>query len=350
MRRFQAFNVALWLLALCLGVHADTLTLHNGDHLTGTLEHADHTKLVFKSASAGEVTVNWSDVDRLVTTESYAVISQSGPIHQGTFTATAGTIDMEGVPIPISGVRIIVTTKDFNSSLRGQDLVQGWHGAVMAGFSQVSATQSSTSLTAGANLQRPVPAYDWAARQTSNTLVHFQAAYGRLSQPGEPVVKTSIFSFSLEQDENFNARLFALADAALDHNYSQGLQLQQAYGAGIGWNVRQTPKELFSVRADLHWTHQQFLSGPDVSFLASNFTETGMRKFGKLVWTENATAAPAYSKSNAFQASGSTALGLPVYRSLGANVSFADSYLGNPQPGFQRNSAQFSLGLQWTLP
>ena len=68
-------------------------------------------------------------------------------------------------------------------------------------------------------------------------------AYGKVTQVGSPYVKTNIFHADAERDEYFSPRFYALAQTALDHNFSQGLDLSQSYGVGLGATVIQRPVE-----------------------------------------------------------------------------------------------------------
>ncbi|MGH9527515.1 MAG: DUF481 domain-containing protein, partial [Terriglobales bacterium] len=162
--------------------------------------------------------------------------------------------------------------------------------------------------------------------------------------------KTSVFTAALEQDQYFSRSLFVLAQAQLDHNFAQGLQLQQSYGPGIGWTAFRN----FDLKMDLHLTIEQFLAAPRTTFLAASIAETYTRALGPLHWSESISAQPPITNGqatgNTFQANGTTTVSVPIYKRLGFNTTLTDSYLGNPQPGFRHNSLQFSTGLQINLP
>lgn len=341
-------NGCLLLLCLAVGLRADTLRLTNGDRLTGTVKRADNAKVVFHSDPVGDVTVEWKDVQQLQTAGTYVIVEPDRTVVRGSVAFGAGALTVGGASVTLDRVRLIVSAADYDKAMREQGLLQGWRGELGAAFSEVSATQSSTSLSTDINLHRTVPPFE-GVPQRSNTLFEFHAAYGSLTQPGVARVKTSIFSLGLEQDENFTAHAFALEDAAFSHNYSQGLQFQQEYGGGGGWILVDSKVTHLELKADVHWTREEFLAGPSTSFVASNVSETMHRQLGRIAWTENITAAPAYTNWNAFQASAATAWAMPVARALAVNIALLDSYLNNPQPGFQHNSFQFSTGVVWSV-
>ncbi|HEY7839795.1 MAG TPA: DUF481 domain-containing protein [Terriglobales bacterium] len=337
-------------------VHADTLTFTNGDQLTGTLDHANAAACVFHSDMAGSVTVPWKNIRDLRTTTSYVVISSDGGTPQrGELIVAAGMIEITSSTAPQPGfvtpaaIRMIVSPKVYASVVEAHPSPwQTWHGQVTGGFSQVSATQSSSSYTAGMDFERPVPQLGWM-NQRSNTLFHFHGTYGKVAQRGRPTLVTSIYTSSLEQDQDLSQRLFVFGNGHLDHNLSQGLELQQSYGAGLGWKLFDSAPTKLSLKADLHWTHQRFLSAAAPSFLASSFSESLRQSYGKLIWTQSVSLTPSYTNGLAYQMSGMSAWAVPLYHALSLNFTVIDSYLNNPQPGFMRNSLQVSTGLQYTL-
>jgi len=354
MLRF-AFCCALAALLFPALVHADTLTFTNGDQLTGTLDHANAAACVFHSDMAGSVTVPWKNIRDLRTTTSYVVVSNGGTTQRGELIVAAGMIEITsptalqpGFVAP-AAVRMIVDPKVYSDVVMAHPAPwQTWHGQVTGGFSQVSATQSSSSYTAGVDFERPVPQLGWM-NQRSNTSFHFQGTYGKVSQPGNATLVTSIYSSSLEQDQDLNQRLFVFGNALVDHNLSQGLELQQSYGAGLGWKLFDSAPTKLALKADLHWTHQRFLSAATPSFLASSFSESLRQSYGNIIWTQRVSLTPSYTNGLAYQMSGLSAWAVPLYHALSLNFTVIDSYLNNPQPGFMRNSLQISTGLQYTL-
>jgi hypothetical protein len=91
------------------------------------------------------------------------------------------------------------------------------------------------------------------------------------------------------------------------------------------------------------------LSQSTPTFLASSFSESLRQSYGKLIWTQSVSITPSYTSGLAYQMSGLSAWAVPVYHALSLNFTVVDSYLNNPQPGFQRNSLQISTGLQYSL-
>ncbi|MGH9486784.1 MAG: DUF481 domain-containing protein [Terriglobales bacterium] len=341
-------------LALGILLHADTLTFTNGDALTGTLVRADSKGVVFASKMASAVTVPWANVRELRTSTPFVVVTANGTVYRGTLVVEHSSIVVSSASaqpafLQAGNIRMIVDPKTYAEAVMAHPSPwQSWRGQIAGGFSRVSATQTSTSYTTQIALQRPVPRLSWM-QQKSNTLFNFQSTYGKLSQPNTPTVRTSIYTAQLEQDEDITPKMFLFGSAQLDHNDAQGLQLQQSYGGGVGWKLVNSAVTQLALKADLHWTRQEFLSAANESFLATSVTETMRRLLGKVIWTQNVSVTPSITKGVAYQMSGMSNWALPVYRTLSLNFTILDDYLNNPQPGFLKNSLQYSTGLQFTL-
>lgn len=345
----------LLVLSLAAASRADTLTFLNGDQVTGTLIRADSHTLVFHSDMAGELTAPWSRIRELRTNEVFVIVRLNRSTLQGQLLAFGPSLQVfsdasiAAQALGASEIRMIVDPKTYAEAVNAHPLPwQAWRGMVSGGFSQVSATQSSTSYTAQVNLQRPVPTLAWLP-QRADTIIRFSGTYGRLSQPHEPTVRTSIYSAGLEQDLDLNARLFVFANSTLDHNLAQGLELQQSYGGGVGWKLIQSAATQLDLRADLHFTHQRFLSAAAEQFPASSFTESLHQNYGKIAWTQSLSLTPSYTNGLAYQMAGLSSWAVPLYRSFALNFTVVDSYINNPQPGFLRNSLQYSTGIQFAV-
>ncbi|TAN24276.1 MAG: DUF481 domain-containing protein [Acidobacteria bacterium] len=355
-RRGLGRSLGVLCLMACLGValRADTLIFKNGDELTGTLVRADAKGCVFASKMASDVTAPWDNIRELRTTTTFVVVTKGGEVYRGTLLVENDSLVVSSATAPPAflgapDVLMVVDPKTYTKEVLAHPrLWQSWRGQIVGGFSQVSATQSSTSYTTQLDLQRPVPKLSWL-EQRSNTLLHFNGTYGKLSQPHTPTVRTSIFTAGLEQDQDISKRLFLFANTRFDHNDAQGLQLQQAYGGGIGWKVKTTSDTQLALRADLHWTRQRFLSTVNNNFLASSVTETLRQMLHKVIWTQSISITPSITHGVAYQMSGISAWAMPVYHSLSLNFTVVDAYLNNPQPGFLKNSLQYSTGLQINL-
>jgi hypothetical protein len=347
------------------GLYAqDVLVFADGERLVGKLLRSNGTSATFKSDAVGEVTVDLSKVKELQTKEAFAVIPKGvelkrggdiSKIPEGTIAVADQkiTVTPEAAPpqtVAVADANLLVEKGTFDQALmHNPGFFYDWGGTVTAGASLVQATQESRAFNAAINLVRTVPDEDWLRRR-NRTIVVFNTVYGTLSQPNTPVVKTSIFHGSFERDEYLSPSLFGFVQAGFDHSFSQGLNLQQAYGGGLGWSVIKKPNESLDLKASMTYIHQGFTSAPNQKLVGSTFEEDYQRGlFRGIKFTEQLIVVPAWNNTDAVSAVGNALLTMPVYKRMNFSLGTTDNYLHNPPLGFKKNSFQATMGLTYSL-
>ena len=234
-----------------------------------------------------------------------------------------------------------------------------WNGAVTGGATLVRATQNGTTLTAAATLVRLAPGVPYLPAHSRST-IDVSESYGKLTTPIIPQtvppsppssVKTNIFHADAEYDRYFSPRLYALADLAFDHNFAQGLQLQQIYGGGLGYTAILEPYQELDLKGEIHYEKQHFIGGVgDQNLIGASLGEQYRRNLPyKVIFTETGVYIPAFNNTNAYSANLGVALSLPAYKRLSVALSASDDYLNNPPFGYKKNSFQFVTGVTYTL-
>jgi Protein of unknown function, DUF481 len=345
---------------------SDTLVLASGETLTGHLEGATGGAVKFRSNGLGEVTVPWSKIRELRSSGEFAVLRKGvqlrkhanvSAIPQGAIAMTGQTVRVTprsgpAETIPVGEMANVVNEADFQTAVaRNPNLFQQWKGTVTAGAALIEATQHSVSFNAAIRLVRAIPAETWLEPR-NRTAVDFSAVYGKLSQPGAPTIKTSIYSAGAQRDEYFTPQLYALGKATFDHNFSQGLDLQQVYGGGVGWTLLRSAEQTLDVQGSVDYERQSFqVAAQNQNLIGSIFAELYNRTLaGKIALSEQASINPAWNNTRAYSASASTLVSFPVYKRFSFTTGVTDAFLNNPPAGFKKNSFQFTAGLTYTLP
>jgi hypothetical protein len=346
----------------------DVLVFTNGDQLTGHLVRADSGSVVFKSDMAGEITIPFDKVKELRSSGSFSMLKKGPPsktnlVAQGQLNVADGNVTVTQVPpvtLAIKEVGYVVDTPTYDREVNHQlGFFHAWNGAITAGATIVRSTDNITSFTAGIALARLSPTVDYLPRHTRTTF-NLIETYGKATSPVIPqtippspspvVAKTSIFHSDAERDWYFTPRLYALANVSFDHNFSQGLNLQQLYGGGIGWTPIQEERQQLDLKADVHYERQSFFAQPEVDLIGSIFGEAYHRDLPrKIVFTQAAAYIPSWNNSTAYSAMATVGIALPTWKRLGASLAVTDNYLNNPSPGYKANSFQFIAGLTYTL-
>jgi Protein of unknown function, DUF481 len=342
----------------------DTILFPNGDKLSGHFESATDKSVKFKSDALGEITVDWSKIKELHTSTKVAVIRKgeklsrhvaAATIPQGTLAVENQTAELTAPPqppqsVPLALTSAIVDQPSFEKAVnRSPGFLQDWGGTVTLGAALVDATQDSSTFMGAISLVRAEPTEAWL-NPRRRTIFDFTASYGDISQPNTPTVKTSIFHGDAEQDEYFDHNVFAFGRADFDHNFSQGLTLQQTYSGGIGWTVIQTANQELDLKAGVSYVQQQFQTGPDQDIIGSVFAQHFKRTFKRgLVLNQRLTFTPAWNQSRDYSGQFGTLVTMPVFKRVSASTGIIDTFLNDPPPGFQKNSFQFTLGFTYVL-
>jgi hypothetical protein len=342
----------------------DTLIFMNGEKLIGHLLKSSGSSVTFKSDNAGTVTVEWSKVKELHSADRFAVIKKGTEIHKSEAAkdvpvGTVAVADQKIEVTPQTGGAQTMTTADtgfvvpapsFEKAIgEGPGFFQDWHGGVAGGIALVEATQTSQTYTAALAMSRTEPSEDWLDKR-NRTLFDFNVAYGKLTEPGNEDIKTEIFHFDLERDEYFSKKLFVFGQGSFDHNYSQGLNLQQLYGVGVGYTLFQTPKQQLDVRVAANYINQDFSGTPSNSLIGITFGDTYTRKLAHgIAFNQGLLLIPTLNNTNDYSATANAGLVLPTYKRFSTSLSLLDTFVNDPPSGFKKNSFQLSVGLNYVL-
>jgi len=337
----------------------------DGERLTGTLVRSTGGSVTFHSDAAGNVTIPWSKINEFSSSRRFAVIPKGvqlksgqtdGEIPRGVIAVMDQKIQLTPGPgqpvqtIAVSDAGFVIDEPAYEAALHNPGFVEGWKGTLTGGVSLVKATQSAQTFTGVVHLNRAIPVDAWLSAR-NRTLANFTVSYGKVHQPNTPEVKTNIVHFDVERDQYFEHRVYALGQATFDHNFSQGLRLQQTYGAGVGWTAIRSDQQTLDVKATASYISQLFNGRPAQNLIGSVFGEAYHRSLPAAIkFDEQLTYTPAWNNTTAYFANGSAGITLPVYKGVGLNVSVLDSFLNDPPPGFKKNSFTFLTGVTYALP
>jgi hypothetical protein len=352
----------------------DVIFFTNGDQLTGKLLREVNGSVTFHSDIAGDVIVTWDKIKSIRTSQQFAVIQQGQHVSRKTPDADVaqGAVQIQDDQVAVSGkggatkdipvknAQYMIDEDTYGKEVRrNPGFGYGWTGAMTAGATLIQATQNSRSFTGAATLVRTIPTVSWLDTRNRTTL-DFNGAYGSITQPGTTGTKTNIIQGDAEHDWFFTPRFYFLVDAAWDHDYSQGLSLQQSYGAGLGYTVIKNPKQQLDVKFDIHYEKQQYFVTPGIvppppltpskDLVGADFGDTYKLKLPRgLIFNQTAVVTPSFNITNAYSALATAGLLFPTYKRLGFTVGTLDNYLNDPAAGSKKNSFQFTAGVTYSL-
>ncbi len=358
----------------------DTLVLSDGDTLHGTLVSEVSGTITFHSDSLGDVKVPWDKIKELHATEDFAVLRANikvrsrkavtklpvGPVDATSESVIVHSAGQQPAPQPVAtkDAQYVIDKETLDKQVyHSPNFFQGWNGSATAGATLVTATQNQYTFSGSVGLVRMVPTVSWLDSR-NRTTTDFSGSFGKITQPAyvaagvlvpASTIKTAITHFDAERDEYVSPSFFALAQTALDHNYSQNLSLQQVYGGGFGWTIFKHSNEMADLKGTVQYEKQTFLSGgasANQNLVGSTFSADYMLNLKLITLTQNVAYVPAWNNARAYSAQETNMLTFPTYKNLGFSVGTIDSYLNDPPvslPPTKRNSFQFTMGLTYTL-
>lgn len=364
-------------------VGPDTLIFTNGDQLHGILVSGTGDSVVFKSDAVGDLTIPVAKIKELRSHNAFVVLPKEvpdhpGPVPTGNLAFGDGKVAVESssssavVEVPPAQVGYVVDQAEYQKAIHAHPgFLHGWGGAVSGGASVVQSTQYGQTYNVGVGLVRSIPVAPYL-RVRNRTLFDLSETYGKLSQKTTPqtvpptpdtTVKTNIFHADAEHDIYLTKKLYVLGMLAYDHNFSQGMDLQQIYGGGAGYTVFSTPVQQLDLKATVQYEKQHYIDPvqplpplpqiaptADQNLIGSTFGENYRRILPyKVALTQFLTLIPSWNNTNAYSANAGVALALPVYKRLAVNLSLLDNFINNPANGFQKNSFQFITGVSYTV-
>ena len=228
----------------------DTVILDNGDRLTGELEKLEGGKLAFKTSYAGMISIDWQQVQEVVTDGKAEIQVGSGRLYRGTFEQAD-----EGLEVHTEGEEVL--TVDLPDVVRIASYEDGdppgffdiLEGAVDVGynFTRGNSRLNSSSLALRGKYRRP--AYQMSASATS------QFARQDDSEP------TSRQTADARYDRFVSTRQFAFGLLGLERNDRQLLNLRSRMGGGYGYKLKNTKTTELSLLGGFTYINEQFQDG-----------------------------------------------------------------------------------------
>ena len=157
------------ILAIACTARADTVTLDNGDRLTGTIVKSDGKELILKTDKAGSttdktglITVQWSAVRQITSTAPLYVVTSQGTTVGGVVTTEGSDLVVtpsSGAPqrVPLASVTTLRSQSEetaYERSLHPGLCFESWQINTSLGFGLARGNSHTTNLAIGFNAVR----------------------------------------------------------------------------------------------------------------------------------------------------------------------------------------------------
>jgi putative salt-induced outer membrane protein YdiY len=265
-RRFGLSLGLVVILALFIGNPAyakrkdDTVVMTNGDRFTGEIKKLERGILYFKSSYMLEsVQLDWTQVDRLESRDSFIVALQNGTRYIGQIAKTAGKeTTAQTVQLDTGGGAFKVAQADVISIQQSEgNFWSQLQGSIDYGLSYSSGNSTlSSSLGAGVNYQR------------TKNYVELATSSQFSRQSNGP--STNRFTFDGRYFRFLSAQWFYGGLLDLLKSDQQDLNLRTTIGAAFGKTVIRTDRTRFSLFAGTVFSHERYFPQANMTPLQRN--------------------------------------------------------------------------------
>jgi putative salt-induced outer membrane protein YdiY len=357
MRLLRAFSFAYAILVLLfiipLATHAESVTLSNGDRITGDISDSDGKTLTLKTSYAGDVKIQWSAIKELIATKPLYVTTDDKKTISGTVVPngknlTVHTVAGATVDLPlakIAAVRSSVGEDAYEKSLH-PNWDQDWKGNATIGLALARGNSDTTNFNTALHLDR----------KTNNDEItaYASSVYATNGLPGGGVTADAILG-GARYEHNITPKFFAFGAGDFTHDELQGLNIRGIYTGGFGWHVIDKPnKTTFDLLGGANYTQESYSGtatepSPNINrnLPGLTFGDDFMHKFGaSTTVTETAYFYPDLDDINQYRFSLDAAVTTKINKWFGWQSSISDRYVTNPPiPGTKSNDVIPSTGL-----
>lgn len=239
MTTLRSASIFLIAFTCAIPLWADELRLANGDRLTGTAVRLADGTLTFKTAH-GELQVPWAQVAFLRTDGSLRV------------TTTGAEPRLIAIDTSAAGPALAEIT-----AIETPAPPLAWTGGASAGLLATGGNTDVSSLRADGEVVARTPLDRYTTTAVLNRAEDAEAQ------------TASNWTASFAYDRFLTERLFAQGSTILTNDRFRDLDLRTAIGAGLGYQVRDTPTVSLAVNAGLGYVHENFDEAPDDSYAAA---------------------------------------------------------------------------------
>ena len=376
LRSLRVFPV--WIAFAALIMHssssfADTVSLKNGDHLTGAVTQLIGGKITVHTEFAGDIVISFDKVSSVkldkpvvlslevppppgmktspkrldIRKEEITAIDLSGDNY--TVTTAAGT---EPVPAAqLTTVRTAAAQTAYEASLH-PGWLHDWTATANVSFALARGNSNTTTLGTGVTLIRPTP--------TDKTSLYYTEIYTHDGLADATTANNT--AAGARYDHNLNPRLFAFGTGDFFTDALQELDLRTVVGGGFGYHLYNKPKQQFDALGGLVWTHESYSPVPPIapatvatpaevnSFAALDLGEAYNLKFGaNSVITEQAYIFPDLNDTSQFRSTVNLGVSTKLKSFLSWQTTIADVYVTNPPAGTKDNDFILTSGLGFTF-
>lgn len=332
----RALLAAVLAMGCAVAAQADEVLFKNGDRLTGEIVSADEGKLTIKTAVAGEVVVNLSDVKTFTTEKPLELRMKSGE----RVTASAASSDSAGqVKIQSEGQARDVVLED----VKYVNFNEGWTGAVVAGATIARGNTFSEDINLSFDLNKRREIDRWTINGGYN--------YGkqRNNDTNTKNVSTDNWFAAGKYDYFFTEKFYAFGALRTEHDRIADLDYRIVPSAGLGYFWIDQPGFKFDTEAGLAYVIEKYDDGREDDFLSARLAYHLKKDFqdGKITFFHDLEYYPSLERIDDFLIVADAGLRATITGNMFAEYRFEYRYDATPAEGKHFTDLRHVVGVGW---
>jgi putative salt-induced outer membrane protein YdiY len=311
--------------------------MKNGDRITGSILTSDDTVITVKTAYAGEIKINRSDIATLSSEAELFVTRKDEKPAKVKLT--------QAEPAAFAAVRDEASQMAWEREqerLNNPRLNDFWAGFVSLALANASGNAKTTTVATAASATR-------LAGKNKMSL-YFNQVYATQSTTEPRGQTANRISGGYRIDRDLSPRLFVFGTTDFDYDKFLSLDLRSVLGGGLGYHAWKSKNGFLDAGAGGVWNREKFSSG-----LVRNssellvYEEFGYVVFNRLKLNEKVSFYPNLSDTGEYRLNFDFNGSLPLYKWLEWNFGVNSRYLSNPPIGRKSNDILTTTGIRFSF-
>ena len=321
----------------------DVIVMGNGDRLTGEIKGLDSGVLqIDLDYVDGKISVQWSKVARLESSQLFIVQTQDGSLYTGKIASVPSQVDKIQVAGITQAKMVIEQSRVVKLEETSETFFQRWSGAVNLGV-VYSKGNNATQYNLGSEIEYQRERWGAQVALSSNLSANSGSETSTRNQ-------MSFTGYRLLPWKNY----FYGGLCDFQQSSVQGIDLQSTVGGGFGRYLMNTNRARISVLGGLAWqsaNYKQSTSVVATQEVVGGLLSTNVKffLFKKTNLTVSAILVPALSDRGRVRFNTNASYYLKLFSDLSWNFSFYGSWDTRPPVDFAGSDYGYSSGLKWTF-
>jgi Protein of unknown function, DUF481 len=326
--------------------NTDVLVMKNGDRMTCQVKGLDEGMLyVSFDYIDGTVSVQWSKVANLQSTQLFIVKTEDGSVYTGTLntpeTPAGQPVKIQVTESPEKEV-VLNSPKIVGMSETSDKFWQRFNGQLNFGVIH-SKGNESTQYSLGS--QTEYLRERWSAQASLSSTLS--------SSTGTSASTRNLLDLSASHLLPWNNYFYSGLGSFLQSS-AQGITLQTTIGGGVGRYLKNTDHSKISLLGGLAWQGTNYQPsivpvGSQNLAAAVISADVNLFRFNKTTLSVTAALLPALSEPGRVRFNTNVNYYIKIVSNLSWNISFYDNWDNRPPVGFSGSDYGSSSGVTWTF-